>query len=76
LIIHLIIQTIGLDPSGAVWTDEASNVSRPDPSGAVWFDAEHPSRNRKVDGSNPTSGSKTPGQSMYTVVEPLALLAP
>jgi hypothetical protein len=23
LIIHLIIQTIGLDPSGAVWTDGA-----------------------------------------------------
>jgi hypothetical protein len=44
----MIIQTILLDPSGAVWTDEATNVSRPDPSGAVWVDAEHPSRNRKV----------------------------
>jgi hypothetical protein len=53
----MIIQTIGQDPSGAVWTDEASNVSRPDPSGAYWVDAEHPSRNRKVVGSNPTSGS-------------------
>jgi hypothetical protein len=42
LIIRLIIQTIGLDPSGAVWTDEASNVSRPDPSGAVQADANHP----------------------------------
>jgi hypothetical protein len=31
----MIIQMIGLDPSGAVWTDEASNVSRLDPSGAV-----------------------------------------
>jgi hypothetical protein len=48
LIIPMIIQTIGLDPSGAVWTDEASNVSRPDPSRAYWADAEHPSRNRKV----------------------------
>jgi hypothetical protein len=48
LIIHLIIQTIGLDPTGAVWTDEASNVSRLDPSGADQADAEHPSRNRKV----------------------------
>jgi oligoendopeptidase F len=42
----MIIQTILLDPSGAVWTDEASNVSRPDPSGAIQVDAEHPSRNR------------------------------
>src|SRR5215218_2845258 len=37
----LIIQTILLDPSGAVWTDEASNVSRPDPSGADQSDVEH-----------------------------------
>jgi hypothetical protein len=62
LIIHLIIQTILLYPSGAVWTDEASNVSSPDPSGADQIDAEHPTRNRKVVGSNPTSGSKTAGQ--------------
>src|SRR5215217_8068272 len=47
LIIHLIIQTILLDPSGAVWTDGASNVSSLDPSGAIQADAEHPSRNRK-----------------------------
>jgi hypothetical protein len=53
----MIIPTILLDPSGAVWTDEASDVSRLDPSGADQADAEHPSRNRKVDGSNPTSGS-------------------
>jgi hypothetical protein len=57
LIIHLIIQTIGLEPSRAIWTDEASNVSRLDPSGAVQADAEHLARNRKVVGSNPTSGS-------------------
>jgi len=31
----LIIQTILLYPSGAIRTDEASNVSRLDPSGAV-----------------------------------------
>jgi hypothetical protein len=31
---RLIIQTILLEPSGAVWVDEASNVSRPDLSGA------------------------------------------
>jgi hypothetical protein len=67
LIIRLIIQTIRRDPSGAVWTDGASNVSRPDPPGAVQVDAEHPSRNRKVVGSNPTSGSKTAGQDRYMV---------
>jgi hypothetical protein len=32
-------------------------VSRPDPTGAVQFDAEHPARNRKVVGSNPSAGS-------------------
>jgi hypothetical protein len=53
---RLIIQTIGLEPSGAVWTDGASNLSRIDPSGADQIDAEHPSRNRKVVGSNPTLG--------------------
>jgi hypothetical protein len=41
LIIRLIIQTILLDPSGVVWTDEAPNVSSPDPSGADQIDAEH-----------------------------------
>jgi len=56
LIIPMIIQTIGLEPSGAVWTDEASNVSSPDPSGAVQVDANHPTRNRKVEGSNAGSG--------------------
>jgi len=45
------------DPSVSVWTDGPSNVSRLDPSGAVQGDADHPSRNRKVVGSNPTSGS-------------------
>jgi hypothetical protein len=41
LIIRLIIQTIRRDPSGSVWIDEASNVSRPDPSGPDRIDAEH-----------------------------------
>ena len=60
LIIPLIIQTIGLDPSGAVWTDEAPNVSRLDPSVAVQADAEHPSRNRKVEGSGSAWGMAAP----------------
>jgi hypothetical protein len=47
LIIRLIIHTIGLEPTGAVWTDDAGNVSRLDPSGADQVDAEHPARNRK-----------------------------
>jgi hypothetical protein len=54
LIIRLIIQTILLYPSRAIWTDEAPNVSRLDPSGAVQFDAEHPTRDRKVEGSRPS----------------------
>jgi hypothetical protein len=75
LIIHLIIQTILLYRSGAVWTDEACNVSRLDPSVADQADAKHPTRNRKVVGSNPTSGSKTAGQRVYVVLPPMALLA-
>jgi hypothetical protein len=58
----MIIQTILLDPPRSDGIDEAGNVSRLDPSGAVQFDAEHPARNRKVVGSNPTSGSKSAGQ--------------
>jgi hypothetical protein len=64
----MIIQTILLDPSGAVWNDEAANVSRLDPSEADQTDAEHPSRNRKVEGSNPSSGSKTAGQRPFLVL--------
>src|SRR5918996_931528 len=65
LIIHLIIQTILLYPSGAVWTESASDVSRLDPSGAVQVDAEHPARSRKVEGSNPSSGSISAGQRVF-----------
>jgi hypothetical protein len=43
-----------LDPSGAVWTESASNLSSLDPSGADQGDAEHPARNRK--------GGTTPDQ--------------
>src|SRR5215203_3160173 len=66
LIIRLIIQTILLCPSGAVWTDRPSNVSSLDPSGAYRVDAEHPSRNRKVVGSNPTSGSICAGRRLLS----------
>src|SRR5215218_10140079 len=76
LIIPMIIQTILLDPSRAVWSDSTSNVSRLDPSGADQADADHPTRNRKVDGSNPAPGSKTAGRSTCAVVSPLACLSP
>jgi hypothetical protein len=46
LIIPMIIQTILLYPSGAVWTDSASNVSRLDPPEAIQVDAEHSTRQR------------------------------
>jgi hypothetical protein len=62
LIIPMIIQTILLYPSGAVWTDEAPYVSRQVPFRSAHSDAEHLARNRKVEGSNPSSGSKTAGQ--------------
>jgi hypothetical protein len=61
----LIIQTILLYPSGAVWTDEAPNMSRLDPSGTVQSDAELLPRNRKVVGSNPTSDSTSPQLSAH-----------
>jgi hypothetical protein len=49
----MIIQTILLDPSEAIWTDKPSNVSSLDPSGAIQADTNHPTRTRKVD-SSPT----------------------
>ena len=48
LIIPIIIQTVLLCPSGAVWTGGSSNVSRLDPSGTVRSDAEHPACNRMI----------------------------
>jgi hypothetical protein len=41
LIIPLIIQTIRLDPSGSIWTDQASNLTSQIPTGADQADAEH-----------------------------------
>ena len=62
LIIQTILQTILLDPSGAVWTDEAPNVSRPDPTGADQIDAEHQPTDLAVGGSNPSRRAKCAGQ--------------
>jgi hypothetical protein len=36
---------------GAVWADAAPDVSRQDPTSSVQADAEHLTRNRKVEGS-------------------------
>jgi low temperature requirement protein LtrA len=44
LIIPMIIQTIVLDPSGAIWTDEVSNVGGLDPPGPIRSAAEQPAR--------------------------------
>jgi hypothetical protein len=38
---HQTDKTILLDPSGAVWADDAPNLSRPDPTGADQINAEH-----------------------------------
>jgi hypothetical protein len=75
LIIPLIIPTIRLRPSGPDQIDAAPIMSRQFPSRSVQSDAKHLPRNRKVVGSNPTSGSKTAGQSRFAVVLSLALLA-
>jgi hypothetical protein len=52
LIIRLIIQTIRRDLSGAVWTDEAPNLSSPDPSGADQIDAEHQATDLAIMGNS------------------------
>src|SRR5829696_10142451 len=66
LIIRLIIQTIRRDPSGAIWTDEAPNLSRPDPSGADQTDAEHQATDLAVGGSNPSRRAPKAGQRHYS----------
>jgi hypothetical protein len=74
MVIPMVIQTILLGPSGPDQIDAASNVSRLDPSAAVQSDAEHLARNRKVVGSNPTSGYNCRSEQV-TVILSLALLA-
>jgi hypothetical protein len=79
----LIIQTIRLDPSGSVWTDEAFNLSRPDPSGADQIDAEHQATDlaaRSVDTAcmhgRPSPASASPvGRVTLTLHGPIGELA-
>jgi hypothetical protein len=76
LIIRLIIQTIRRDPSGAVWTDEAPNVSRLDRSGVDQIDAEHQSTDLAVGGSNPSRRAPTPqvnGLGLFALLVPLSV---
>ena len=51
------------------------HVSSQDGPGRVQLEGFGPTRNRKVVGSNPTSGSKSAGQSMYALLSSPALLA-
>jgi len=66
LIIPMIIQQVGSSPLGADQIDVASNVSRAVPSGSVWSDCNRFSRNRKVEGSNPSRRTISPGQTAWT----------
>jgi hypothetical protein len=60
LIIPMIIQTILLYLSGAVWTDEAPNLSSLDPSGAIQIDAEHPTTDLTAKALKSASGRRRP----------------
>jgi hypothetical protein len=55
--------------------DDPADVSSQNRSGWHLLDEGSPTRNRKVVGSNPTSGSKTAGQSTCEAVSSGALLA-
>jgi hypothetical protein len=76
LIIPMIIQTSRLEPSGAVWTDEASNVNRLDPSGADQIDVEHQATDRAVGGSDSSRRAKRqvrrPAACAVSLLEPMA----
>jgi hypothetical protein len=56
----MIIQTTEQPPPGPGQIEGAPITTRQFPSGSVQFDAQHLPRNRKVVGSNPTSGSEKP----------------
>jgi hypothetical protein len=62
MVIRMVIQTIEPYPAGSDQIDAVSHVSRDDPSPSDVSDCEVPPRNRKVVGSNPTSGSICAGQ--------------
>ena len=56
--------------------DDPADVSSQDGSGRHLLDEGFSTRNRKVVGSNPTSGSITAGQSICKVTLSLVLLPP
>ena len=55
--------------------DDPADLSSQNGSGRHLLDEGFPTRNRKVVGSNPTSGSISAGQSTCTMVLSLVLLA-
>jgi hypothetical protein len=55
--------------------DDPADLSSEDRPGWHLLDGCGSTRNRKVVGSNPTSGSKAAGQGAYRVLQPMALLA-
>ena len=55
--------------------DDPTDVSSQNGSGRHTLDECASTRNRKVVGSNATSGSKTAGQRVHVVLLPMALLA-
>ena len=48
--------------------ESAPLLSSQDGTGRVQLEGFGPTRNRKVEGSNPSSGSKTAGQSVFLVL--------
>jgi hypothetical protein len=50
------------------WLDDPTDVSSQNRPGWHLVDEDSPTRNRKVEGSNPSSGSKTAAQRVYTVL--------
>jgi hypothetical protein len=55
--------------------DDPADVSSQNRPGRYLLDEGSSTRNRKVVGSNPTSGSKTAGQRVCMVLPPMLLLA-
>src|SRR5215212_3107328 len=60
-------QTLLPGPTGRHWMKSVPHLSSHDGSGWVQLEGFAPTRNRKVVGSNPTSGSKTARQSTCTL---------
>src|SRR5215203_6317869 len=60
----LATQTLLPDPTGRHWMKSVPHLSSHDGSGWVQLEGFGPTRNRKVVGSNPTSGSISAGEGL------------